>query len=94
MKIRYEDILAAALSLSEESHYLLVTREDIAERACVTVGLVSYYLGNMSRARGVILAEAVRRGRARIVAQGLLSRDPVALDAPQELRDAARREIQ
>lgn len=66
-----------------------MTRDLIAAQANVSPGLVSLYLGTMTKLRRTVMREAVKRGMASIVAEGLAERDPQALKAPAELKSAA-----
>ncbi len=87
--VRLQSILAAALDASERKGYNKVTRADIAKVAAMTPSLVAYYLGPMHALRQQVMQEAVRQERLAIVAQGIALRDPVAMQAPALLRQAA-----
>lgn len=91
--VRLDTILSAALDVSESVGYSRATREQIAERAQCSPGLVSHYLGTMKAARRDIMRHAIKQERALIVAQGLAARDPHALKAPDDLKQAASRAV-
>jgi len=87
--LRKESILAAAVDMAKEDSYLRVTRDSVAIRAGVSVGLVSRYFGTMTQLRRDIMRYAVREGLAEIVAQGLANGDDHAKKAPAELKATA-----
>jgi AcrR family transcriptional regulator len=78
---RKQDILDAALHVAERDGYMLMTRENIALQAGVSVGLVSNYFGTMKQLRRTVMRQAVSRGIERIVQQGVAMRDPHAMRA-------------
>lgn len=94
-------ILDVAGRLALEHGYRNVTRDMIAAAAGVASGTVSNYGGErftnggvptgsaMARIRHALMRRAVETGDLPIVAQGLANRDPIALDAPEQLRMAA-----
>lgn len=86
---RKAQILTAALYLAEREGYDRITREQIAERAGVSVGLVGIYFGTMPKFRRALMRAAIQEGRAAVVAQGLARRDPHALKAPDSLKSKA-----
>lgn len=90
---RRDQLLAAALVIAERTHYAHMTREEIADHAGVTRNLVTHYFGTMTQFRRDIMRAAVRQKNLRVIAQGLMARDPHALKAPEELRKAAAQSI-
>ena len=94
-------IIAAATALAVTHGYGNVTRDQIAAATGMASGTVSNYGGQrftnggvptgsaMDRIRDAVLRAAVRDGVLAIVAQGLANREPVALEAPEQLRMAA-----
>lgn len=86
---RRQTILSAALQLAAISGYLRVTREGIAAAAGCSPALVSHHLGTMPQTQRAIMGEALRTRNVRVIAQGLANGDSRALNAPQELREAA-----
>lgn len=74
---RKRQLLDAALYLAQQpqTNYLTVTREAIAAHAGVSIALVSYHLGTVKAMRRSIMRHAVAVKCARVVAQGVASRD-------------------
>lgn len=86
---RNRRILEAAAELAAERGYTTMTRADIAQRAGVADGSVNNAFGTMDGLRDAVMQRAVDTSDAEIVAQGLAARHPVALGAPQALKDQA-----
>jgi len=84
-------LVDAALNAALAHGYRRMTRDHIAAHASVSPGLVSLYLGTMVKLRRTVMREAIKRGCAEIVAEGLAERDPQALKAPDDLKDKAAR---
>lgn len=82
-------ILLAGVALAVMGRYDRITRRQVAEGAGVSPARVSLFAGDMDGLRTAIMEEAVRRGVASVVAQGLADRHPAALAAPEELRQKA-----
>lgn len=82
-------LVDAALTAATKHGYRRMTRENIAAHADVSPGLVSLYLGTMTKLRRTVMREAIKRGLASIVAEGLAERDPQALKAPDDLKSEA-----
>jgi len=87
---RKQAILEAALLCAESTPYHAVTREAIGARAGCAPGTVSHYFSTMTKLRRAIMREAVVRGIAGIVADGLAQRDPQARKAAPDVQVAAR----
>lgn len=90
---RKGQILAAAVKLAEGTNYTTITRDGVAGAAGVSMGLVTRYFGTMNQLRRAVMRAAVAEGNAVVVAQGLAQRDPQALKAAPELREAAGRKL-
>lgn len=86
---RTGQILAAAIKLATRKGFHALTRDAIATEADVSSGLVSKYFGKMDKVRDAIMREAVTREILPIVAAGILSRNRVAMRAPEPLRKRA-----
>jgi AcrR family transcriptional regulator len=85
---RKSQILDVAMAMAKKDGYTRITRDAVASKAKVSTGLVTMYF-SMDALRDAIIKLAVKRGIAEIVAQGLANRHPVALRAPQELKERA-----
>ena len=88
-----ESILGAAVELAMLHHYRRITRRQIAHKAKVANGTVSYHFRSMAGMRQAIMHEAIRLKLAVIVAQGLAEGSKAAKNAPQSLKDAAAKII-
>jgi len=87
--LRKEHLVSVAIDLAIEGNYMRTTRDAIAERAGVSMGLVTKYFGTMQQLRNEIMRRAVVDGIPHIVAQGLAAGDKRASKAPAELKTAA-----
>lgn len=88
---RLEQIIQTALSLARKrGSFLNVRRRDIAKELGVSRALISHYLCNVKAIQYAILECAIQREAIDIVAQGLLAKHPAVLEAPDEIRKAAR----
>lgn len=88
-KHRKQLILLEALHLAGFRGYQHITREEVAGRVGTVPGLINVYFPTIGDLRAAVLTEAIRLCVIPVVAQGLVMQDPVALDAPQDLKDAA-----
>jgi AcrR family transcriptional regulator len=81
--------LEAAVALASERGFRKFSRSDVAARAGVATGSVNNAFTTMDALHDAVMAQAVTRERADIVAAGLAERHPLALAAPQTLKDSA-----
>lgn len=82
-------ILSAAMQLANLKGFKKVTRAEIAAKAKVAPGLVSYHFGDMKGLRDAMVARAVEAKNLKVLAQALADRHPAAVKAPDALRRAA-----
>lgn len=87
--LRKDHILNAAIVVAIDKGYNKVTRDDVAEAAGVSMGLITHYFTNMNQLRRDIMRTAVKRDIPEIVAQGLTNKDRHALKASKELKTKA-----
>ena len=87
---RKDEILKAALVVSEIHGYDKITRAQVAQQAngCAE-SLVSNYFGTMVEFRRKLMREAIATENLKIIAQGVIVKDVHALKAPLELRQRA-----
>ena len=85
---RKEQVLMVAVEVSKTVGYKNVTREQIADKAGISKGLITNYY-SMDQLRVAIMKYAVKNSIAEIVSQGIANQDRRALKAPQELKDQA-----
>ena len=86
---RKQEIVEAALRIAEEVGLCGVTRDEVADRAGCSAGLVNHYFGTMSQLQRATIGEAVRVRNLTVLAQGLVMGHPKARNAPEEMRRAA-----
>jgi len=84
-----EEIMTAAVSLAVERGYMKFSRAQVASRAQVSEGLVSYYYSEMANLRTEVVRYAIRHNVLPIVAAALVTAHPLALEAPLEVRKLA-----
>ena len=82
-------ILAEAVKLAQKIGYTHITRDEVAARASVAIGLVTYYFKNMGCLKEEVMGEAIRLEIPEIVLQGLAAKCPVAQGAPLRLKARA-----
>lgn len=87
---RREQVLRSGVALADMVGVDCVEVQDLAEHAGVSRPTVYKHLGTtLVEIRSSIMQAAVEWGAPRVVAQGLARRDPIALQAPMEIRHAA-----
>lgn len=92
-ELRKGSILDAAVELSRKEGFANISRQQIADRAGVSTGLVTKYFGTMAQMRRAIMRAAIAREIPEIVAQGMVCGDRQADKAPEELKAAARQTL-
>lgn len=78
-------LLTVALELAERSRFRSVGRGQLAEAAGTTRQNVQRFFQPKSALGDAIIREAIARRRVRVVAQGLVDRDPAMRSAPSDL---------
>lgn len=86
---RGDMLLNVAIDLAAKHGLAKVTRDQIATKAKVSPGLVTARLGTMKEMRRTIMRNAVVREILPIIAEGLVTRDRHAMEAPEALRQRA-----
>lgn len=82
-------ILQAAVRLSLLSSYRDPSRSQVARLAKCSENLVSFHFKDMEGLRSAVIEHAVAHCIPGLVAQGVSCRDPIALQAPPHVREAA-----
>jgi len=83
-------LLGVALHMAETEGYRNLTGPRVASAAGIKGhGLINYYFGSVERMKATVLTTAIERGNLEILLQGLVTKDPIALNAPVSLRQAA-----
>lgn len=85
-ELRKDQILSVAVDLARKVGCHKLTRDEIAHRAGVSMGLVSRYFGTMKQLRRSVMRSAITQEIPEIVAKGLANNDPHARKAPAELK--------
>ena len=88
-EIRRELVLRAAIEVARvPGGWSTLTRQRIAQQAGCSEGLVSLYLGDMSRARRHIMKAAIREEILEIIVQSIAAHDGYAIKKwlPAELK--------
>jgi AcrR family transcriptional regulator len=86
---RREELLEAAMELARAGSYQKVTQKAVAEKVGCANGLVHRYFNTMTQLRRAIISAAIAQQDLPLLAQGLAHKEPKALAAPLELREAA-----
>ena len=87
--LRKDHILRHAVEESMHSGYHAVLRSSIANRAGVSMGLVTNYFGTMTQLRRAVMRYAVENEVLIVIAQGLANKDKQAKKASTELKEKA-----
>jgi len=83
-------ILDAAVSLSKQGRgYIDLSRSNVAKAAGVSPGLVCKYFPAMKDLKKAVMKTAIEQELLPVIAQGLAVSDPIARNAPQEIRTKA-----
>ncbi len=85
-ELRRLDILEAAAQVAIEHGYRQITQAQIAEKADISAGLITYHFSSMAKLRKKLMVWAVQEKNLTIIAQGLAMHDPIALAAPRTTR--------
>ncbi len=88
-KERKEQLLSIALDVSRRIGYQHITRNDVAEKAGVTINLINNYFGTMPRFRRTIMRAAIKNEVLEVIAQGLICGDAQAKKADPKLKKKA-----
>lgn len=86
---RKETMLKLAISIAQRKGYSNVTREELADKMKCAESLVSYHFGSIPKLHREIMKAAVDQQNLKIIAQGLVSQDPIAQSAPKKLKKHA-----
>lgn len=88
-ELRKDQILNVIVNMAHKTGYIELTRNDIANKAGVSVGLITKYFGTMKQLRRTIIRTAIKQESIEIIAQGLANNDTHAKKAPAELKTKA-----
>lgn len=82
-------ILSTAMQLANLHGLNNVTRNMIADRAEIATGSVSYHFKDMKKLRAAMVERAIETENLKILGQAIAIKHPLALKAPDELRQRA-----
>lgn len=82
-------ILKVATRMALKNGFTSLTRDAVAEEACVAMGSINHHYGTMAALRDEVMRNAVDNEILEIVAQGLASGHPIAQGAPVKLKQNA-----
>lgn len=88
-EIRLEHILGVALDVAEKSGFSKLSRTEVAEQCGVSSSLIQYHFKTIPNFKRDVMRYAIKTERLSVIAEGLATRNPHALKAPQELKDRA-----
>ena len=88
-KDKREKMLKAGAALVKKRGLDGITRDDVAEKAGVSKGLVNYYFGDFDDFKSRLMAYAIEEEDERLLVHGLAAGDRIARKAPLALKDAA-----
>lgn len=84
-----EQLLAVAIELAKRVGYRNVTRPLLAHKSKVSVSLISTRFGSVPELYDDIMRAAVDREILPIIAQGIVAKDSIALNASDALKKRA-----
>lgn len=82
-------ILGTAMQLANLHGFGNVTRNMIADKAEIATGSVSYHFKSMRKLEAAMVERAVETRNLKVLGQAIGRKHPVAMKAPDELRQAA-----
>ena len=85
-ELRKDSILSSAILVAKEVGFDKVTRDQVAEQAGISTGLVHHHFSTMVQLKRALMRHAIKDGILEIIAQGLAVHDEQAKKAPRELQ--------
>ena len=79
-------ILSTAMQLANLKGFGNVTRNDIADRAEIATGSVSYHWKSMKKLEAAMVERAIETRNLKVLGQAIAAKHNVALKAPDDLR--------
>jgi AcrR family transcriptional regulator len=86
---RREQLLACAIHCAADGRLYKMTLDDVADRADVSRALIIHYFRSMQGLRDAVVRKAIRDTNLPLLAQAVVSRDPLIKEAPRRLRQQA-----
>lgn len=88
-----EKILSAAYAIACKKGYRNLRKREVAQRAEVAEGSVSYHYGTMGALQDAVLLRAAKKGNVSLLAAAWSDRNTTARALCKELQDAIRQHI-
>jgi len=88
-ELRKDQIINVAVEIARKTGCYNLTRQDIANKANVSLALINLYFGTMNQLKIAVMRRAVKQGIIEIIAEGLGNNDPQACKATKELKEKA-----
>jgi AcrR family transcriptional regulator len=85
---RKEQLLKAALTVAKTIGYRATTRLNVADQAKVSSALVPFHLGDVETMRKSILHAGCAEGHVKLIVEGVLDNDKVAIKAAHKYKDS------
>lgn len=85
-KIRKNQILDTAISLAAESHYMLVTQDEIANILNISKSLILTYFYTMDELRYDIVQKAIDTDNIQIINQARATGHKLAHTVPEDIK--------
>lgn len=82
-------ILSAAVDLAREKGFGKLYRTDIVKRCGVAAGSVNYCFDDMETLKNEVMKKAIENKELKIIAEGIINSNEIALTAPEELKKLA-----
>lgn len=89
-----DKILDAAMKIATRIGYKNVTRDGLAEHMGVASGTITFHIGNMRKLRREMIEKSIQDENVKIFTEALVDAHPLALAAPQHLKNRAARALQ
>lgn len=88
-----EKILSAAYAIACKKGYRNLRKREVAQRAEVAEGSVSYHYGTMGALQDAVLLQAVERGNVSMLATAWADQNTIARSVCKSLQDKIRAHI-
>ncbi len=86
---RKSQILDGGLKAADPKGYRQITQKDIAAECGMSTGSITYHFYNMDNFRKELMEHAIKQKNLIVIGQGIAAQDPLALAAPETLRNNA-----
>lgn len=87
--LRRDHILNVAIEMAKVKGYSKITRDEVADSAGVSTGLVTRYFGTMLQLKNKVVVHAIKNELLEIVAQCIVNHHPKAKSISSKLRAKA-----